>query len=422
MESNKLRVLFLTDNFPPEVNAPANRTFEHCCEWVSNGVEVTVITCAPNFPKGKVFAGYRNALWQVETMRGIRVVRVWTYITSNEGFFKRILDYVSFMFSASIAALLVGKIDLIIGTSPQFFTVCAAWVAATLKRKPWIFELRDIWPESIKVVGMMKESMAIRMVERIEMFLYRQSSSIVTVTHSFKEKLISRGIDSNKIGIVTNGVDLKSFVPQEKDTELLEKLGLKDCFVAGYIGTHGIAHGLETLLSAAEQLQKMNETSNIRFLFLGDGSQKAELLASSRMSRLQNVLFLDSVPREDVARYWSLLDISIIHLRKTELFKSVIPSKLFECMSMGIPVLHGVSGESADIVRTKDVGEVFEPENVSQLVEALLRIKQDQESLNRYRQNGPIAARHYDRTFLAKEMLKILKHVKVAAQNQNITL
>ena len=164
----KMHILFLTDNFPPETNAPASRTFEHCREWVKAGHQVTIITCAPNFPKGKVFDGYRNRLWQSEQMEGIRVIRVWSYITKNEGFLKRILDYISFMVSAIIAALFVRKPDIVIGTSPQFFTACAAYVVGAYKRIPFVFELRDLWPESIKAVGAMRSGRVLSMLEAIE--------------------------------------------------------------------------------------------------------------------------------------------------------------------------------------------------------------------------------------------------------------
>ena len=142
-----MHILFLTDNFPPEVNAPASRTFEHCREWVRAGHKVTVITGVPNFPRGKVYEGYSNRLWQRETMEGIQVIRVWTYITANAGFAKRILDYQSFMVAATLAAPLVHKVDVVVGTSPQFFTVCAAYVISRFKRIPFVFELRDLWPE-----------------------------------------------------------------------------------------------------------------------------------------------------------------------------------------------------------------------------------------------------------------------------------
>lgn len=411
-----MHILFLTDNFPPESNAPASRTFEHCREWVRAGHQVTVITCAPNFPKGKVFDGYRNKLWQQEKMSGIRVIRVWSYITANEGFIKRILDYQSFMLSATLAAPFVRGVDVVVGTSPQFFTACAAYLVSRMKRIPFVFELRDMWPESIKAVGAMKDSAVIRVLERIEMFLYRKATRIVTVTHAFKDTLIRRGIDGTKVDVVTNGVDLSHFAPQAKDAALVQKFGLQGMFVAGYIGTHGMAHALETLLEAALALQQTPGAENVRLLFLGDGARKQDLETQARAMGLGNVMFLDSVPKDQVVRYWSLLDVSVIHLRKTDLFTTVIPSKLFECMGMGLPVLHGVAGESADIVRREQVGEVFESENVQQLVKGLLRMRDQSDMFATYQRNGLAAAKRYDRKNLAQTMLQVLMNLNRKTQ------
>ena len=407
-----MHILFLTDNFPPESNAPASRTFEHCREWVRAGHQVTVITCAPNFPKGRVFDGYRNRLWQQEEMSGIRVIRVWSYITANEGFVKRILDYQSFMLSATLAAPFVRGVDVVVGTSPQFFTACAAYVVSRMKRIPFVFELRDMWPESIKAVGAMKDSAVIRALERIEMFLYRKATRIVTVTHAFKATLMRRGIDGHKIDVVTNGVDLSHFSRQAKDAQLLAQHDLRGKFVAGYIGTHGMAHALETLLDAAQTLQNTPGSEDFRLLFLGDGARKAELASQAQAMGLGNVMFLDAVPKDQVKRYWSILDVAVIHLRKTELFTTVIPSKLFECMGMGLPVLHGVAGESADIVVREQVGEVFESENAPQLVAGLLRMRDQPATYASYQQNGLAAATRYDRQHLALKMLQVFKDLK----------
>ncbi|HRR41618.1 MAG TPA: glycosyltransferase family 4 protein, partial [Syntrophales bacterium] len=360
-----MHILFLTDNFPPEVNAPASRTFEHCREWVRAGQQVTVITCAPNFPGGRVYAGYRNRVWQSEEMDGIRVLRVWSYITANEGFVKRILDYVSFMVAAVLAAPFVRGVDIVVGTSPQFFTVCGAYIVSRMKSVPFVFELRDIWPESIKAVGAMSDSAVIRLLEKLEMFLYRQAACIVSVTASFKRVLIGRGVAGDKIEVVTNGVDLAGFGPREKDAELAARFGLAGKFVAGYVGTHGMAHALETVLEAAARIRTREGGDDFRFVLLGNGARKQALMARAAQMELTNVVFIDTVPKAEVARYWSLLDVSIIHLRKTELFTTVIPSKLFECMGMGIPVLHGVAGESAEIVEKEGVGLTFTPEDVA---------------------------------------------------------
>lgn len=406
-----MRILFLTDNFPPEVNAPASRTFEHCREWVKAGHQVTVITGAPNFPTGKVFPGYRNRLWQRETLDGIQVVRVWTYITANTEVAKRTLDFLSFMVFGFLAGLVQRRPDVIIGTSPQFFTNCAAWMLSVFRWRPFIFELRDLWPESIKTVGAMRDSVALRLMERLERFLYRRSAAVVAVTESFRRNLIARGINGDQIAVITNGVDLSRFKPMPRDPELAEQLGLTGKFVAGYIGTHGMAHALETLLEAAQRMAALPAGPEVHFVLLGDGARKSALKATAERMGLKNVLFLDTVPKAEVPRYWSLLDVSIIHLRKSDNFTQVIPSKLFECMGMGIPVLHGVAGESADIVEREDIGLVFEPENVEALCDGLLRLAGDQVRYQQLRANALAAAPRYNRITLAQKMLRILENI-----------
>ncbi len=401
----------MTDNFPPEVNAPASRTFEHCREWIHAGHHVTVITCAPNFPNGKVFDGYQNNLFRQERIVGIRVIRVWTYITANEGFAKRTIDYFSFMCMGFLASLFVRRVDLVVGTSPQFFTVCAAYASSLIKRVPWVFELRDIWPESIRVVGAMKQGKLLCLLEKIELFLYDKASVIVTVTHTFKSSLISRNVDENKIHVVTNGVDTNRFCPSIKDIELIRQYGLEGKFVAGYIGTHGLAHDLDTILDAAKILKAASDGDGFRFILLGDGANKAALKRRARTEGLDNVIFVDSVSKEQVTRYWSILDVSIIHLKNDKLFSTVIPSKLFECMAMAIPVLHGVRGESADIVKSEDVGLVFEPQNAEALIVGLRELVNDSVLYQRLKCNGPIAARSYRRSELAIKLLKIFSNV-----------
>jgi glycosyltransferase involved in cell wall biosynthesis len=406
-----VHILFLTDNFPPEVNAPASRTHEHCSRWVAAGAQVTVITGVPNFPKGRVFPGYRNRLWQQEVVDGIRVIRVWTYITPNEGFGLRVLDYLSFMASAIVASIFVRRVDVIIGTSPQFFTAVAAGVLSFLKRTPFIFELRDLWPESIKAVGAMGNSRVYRLLERVELLLYRRAHRVVSVTYAFRETLANRGVDPRKVEVVTNGVDFARFSPRPRDAELEKALGWEGCFVIGYVGTHGMAHGLETLIEAMQLLESHPEGQDVRMLMLGDGACKRDLEAHAARLGLSSIKFVDTVPKSEVVRYWSLLDLSIIHLRRTPLFKTVIPSKLFECMGMGIPVLHGVEGESAAIVQREAVGLVFEPENSEELAAAVLSLRRDATRLGVMRAAALAAAPRYDRGHLAIKMLSVVSEV-----------
>lgn len=408
-----MHILFLTDNFPPEVNAPASRTFEHCREWVKSGHQVTVITCAPNFPFGKVYDGYENKSWQQEYMDGICVIRIKTYITPNQGVFKRSLDYMSYMITSFFASLFVRKVDVVIGTSPQFFTVCSAYMVGLVKRVPWVFELRDIWPESIKVIGAIRSASLISLLEGIELHLYHKASAIISVTHAFKRILIDRGVAGQKIFVITNGVDMDRFFPKTKDIELVEKYNLTGKFVAGYIGTHGMAHALETILDAAKILKNSLKADLFRFVFLGDGANKSKLVQRAYREGLDNVIFVDSVPKDEVVRYWSILDVSIVHLEKTDLFKTVIPSKLFECMAMAIPVLHGVAGESAEILERADAGLVFEPCNSLALAERLCQLANDSNLYRRIKLQGPLAAKKYDRRVLAGNMLDVLQRIAV---------
>ena len=402
-----LHILFLSDNFFPEVNAPASRTHDHAKEWVNAGHQVTIITCVPNFPKGQVFDGYRNKVWQEEVIDGIRVVRVWSYIAANEGFSKRILDYLSYMITSFLASFLIRKVDLVVGTSPQFFTAVSAWLVAFYKRKPFVFELRDLWPESIRAVGAMHESKLLVLLEKLELFLYRRADRIIVVTNSFRDNLVKRGIDGKKISVVTNGVDVTKFKPQEKDVELIGRYGFENKFIVGYVGTLGLAHALETVLFAAKITSQRGFDHNIHFLFLGDGASKMKLQELAAELELKNVTFLASVPKAVVVNYWSIIDISIISLKKTDLFKTVIPSKMFESMCMGIPILHAVSGESAEIIEKTGVGITVEPESSSAIAEEIIRLSQDRKTLAALGRNGRIASKSFDRTRLAHDMLDV---------------
>jgi len=400
-----MHILFLTDNFPPETNAPASRTYEHSLEWVRLGHQVTVVTCAPNFPQGRVFSGYTNKIWQTEIVNGIKVIRVWTFIAANEGFIKRSLDYVSFMFSSFVASFFIKDVHVIIGTSPQFFTAISAYFTSLVKRRPWVFELRDIWPESIQAVGALRNRRVIRLLEKVELFLYRKSNKVIAVTDSFKTNLVSRGVDKNKVSVITNGVDMSRFFPLDKDACLLEKFNLSGKFVVGFIGTHGMAHALDTVIEAAEIFQNTQCNNKITFLFIGDGAEKKKLVDSVNYMNLRNVIFIDSVQKNEIQKYWSLLDVSVIHLKKTSLFKTVIPSKLFECMGMGLPVLHGVEGESAEIVKRFDIGLTFEPESKYDLVDKILLLLNSSEMLVRFQVNSLKASEHFERKNLARKMV-----------------
>lgn len=400
-----MKILFLTDNFPPEVNAPASRTYEHCRRWVELGDDVTVITCAPNFPQGKVYNGYKNRLWQTENVDGIRVIRVWSYIVANKGFLKRTLDYISFSVSSFIAGLFV-KADVIIATSPQFFTALSGRTLHFWKRTPWIMEVRDLWPESIKTVGAMKDNMFIRYFEWEERRCYRSAKHIVVVTDSFKRKLQTRGVDASKISVVKNGVDRTLFTPAaSKDPELMKALNLRGKSVVGYIGTHGMAHKLDFILDCADKLQKSNP--EFHFIFIGNGAEKENLCKKKDELGLHNVTMLDSVPKVEVRRYISLLDVCLINLRKSELFTTVIPSKIFENAAMEVPILMGVEGEAQELIEHYEAGICFEPENETDFIQKLREISKP-EVQNRLKSGCRRLALDFDRNRLAKNMQEFI--------------
>jgi len=203
-----MHILFLSHNFPPEVNALATRTYEHCRRWVASGHRVTVVTCAPNYPRGIVFEGYRNAWRSEEEMSGIRVVRVGTLVAPNEGFLRRTIYYVSYMLRAAFFGVTLRDVDVVVSSTPQFFGGWAGVLCRWMRRWPFVLEVRDIWPESILAVGAMKRTMVIRFLEWMEHRMYGAATHIVTVGEGYKRQLLERGVPESMITVVTNGVDL----------------------------------------------------------------------------------------------------------------------------------------------------------------------------------------------------------------------
>jgi glycosyltransferase involved in cell wall biosynthesis len=402
-----MRILFLSHYFPPEVNAPASRTYEHCKQWVTDGHEVTVVTCAPNHPRGEVYPGYENRLFQREEKDGIQVVRLWTYVTANEGFLKRTFNYVSYMVSAIIAVPFLPKADVVISTSPQFFNGLAGYFVSRLRRIPWLLEIRDLWPESILAVGAIKNKAIIHMLEWIEMFAYRKADFIVPVTDAFKRYMVGKGIPAEKIQVIKNGADLSFFTKVIGSNPVAAELGLQGKFVASYFGTHGMAHRLETLLCAAQELK---EHKDIVFLLVGDGAERERLTAMRDGMGLDNVIMLGQQPKEKMPYLWALSDVSLVLLKKSELFKTVIPSKIFESMAMERPIILGVEGESAEIIRAADAGFCIEPENSHELAERVLELYRERDLCARLGKNG---RRHveanYDRTVLARRYATLME-------------
>jgi glycosyltransferase involved in cell wall biosynthesis len=356
-----------------------------------------------------VFPGYRNRIFQREWMDGVETIRVWTYITANEGFARRTLDYMSFMVSGFLTGLFLPRPDVIVSTSPQFFTACAAYVLSVFKRRPFVFELRDLWPDSIIAVGAMRESAAIRALKRLEYFLYRKAARIVSVTNSFKSVLTGNGIPSEKIAVVRNGADLVGFTPGPKPQHLVQRHGLQGKFVAAYIGTIGIAHGLDTILDAAERLAR-NE--GVAFVVVGDGAARPSLEAAAKRRNLTNVSFVGPVGKDAVVQYWRLADAALVLLRDRPVFRHVLPSKMFEAMATERPIILGVLGESAGLLEQANAGVVIQPESAAALAEAVTMLATNPEVAGRMGRSGRrFVEAELDRDKLAAAMLDELRTV-----------
>ena len=404
-----MRILFLSHYFPPEVNAPASRTYEHCKQWVKDGHDVTVVTCAPNHPRGIVYAGYRNRLYFREEVEGIKVIRLWTYVTANEGIVKRTLNYVSYMFATIIAAPFLPSADVVLSTSPQFFNGLAGYFVSRMKRSPWVLEIRDLWPESILVVGAIKNRYVIRVLEYLEMFAYRKADRIVPVTEAFRRYMIDKGVDEEKIVVIKNGVDLDFYRDGSGDVELRRQLGIEGKFVASYFGTHGMAHHLETVLEAAERLR---DRDDIVFLLVGDGAERDRLARIRDQKKLDNVIMLGQQPKDRMPVLWAVSDASLVLLKKSDLFKSVIPSKIFESMAMRKPLIMGVEGESLELVESAGSGLAMQPENSGDLVRCVLKLANNPELCEKLGISGhEYVEKYYDRRNLARfysEMMLVL--------------
>jgi glycosyltransferase involved in cell wall biosynthesis len=401
-----MRILFLSHYFPPEINAPATRTFEYCKQWVEHGHEVTVISCTPHHPMGKVYPGYKNKFYQVEEKDGIKAIKVLTYVTAKSGFLKRTWNYVFYMLMVIFIAPFIAKADVVISTSPQFFNGLAGYFVSRIKRCPWVLEIRDLWPESILAVGAIKNKSAIKLLEWLEKFVYRKADHIIPVTFAFKRHIEKHGGDANKITVIRNGVSFDLFKLQQRNNEFARSVGVDGKFVVSYVGTHGLAHGLSVILDAAEKLKHKPE---IIFLMIGDGAEKKKLLEEKSRRQLDNVIMLDQQPKQEMPNIWSISDVSLVLLKKQNLFLTVIPSKIFETMAMKKPIVLGVRGESQALIEEGNAGICIEPENVDELVTAVVKLYEDADAYHQYAENGYVyVQQHFDRKKLANQYETIL--------------
>jgi glycosyltransferase involved in cell wall biosynthesis len=403
-----MKILFLSDNFPPEVNAAASRVYERACYWIQDNHNVSVITCAPNFPLGKIYEGYHNKWVQREEMNGIHVIRVKTFMAPNKGFMLRTLDFMSYMMMAIIVGIFQEKPDIIISTSPQFFTAVGGWILSKIKRVPFVFEIGDLWPESIKGLGLMSDSFIYKLLEKMELFLYRHSQFIVAQTPAFKENLISRGIHPHKITVILNGVDVNKFKPlTEKDQDIIKDYHLEGKFIVGYIGTHGMAHDLTKVIDVAKIVETLSP--DIMFLFVGDGADKQNVVQYAQSCNVKNVLFLPLQPKSTIHRWWSICDLSLITLKDLDIFKTVIPSKIFEASGMGLPILlFAPEGEASKLVEEGKCGVHVSPQDMEQVTKEIMDLSLNGDRRKELSRAALKVANIYSRERQAKEFMNYI--------------
>jgi colanic acid biosynthesis glycosyl transferase WcaI len=414
-----VKILYVSQYFPPEMGAPAARVGELSRYWAQAGHDVTVLTGFPNHPTGVVPADYRRKFHRLvarENVVGVKVVRTWLLPFPNRKTYERILNYSSFCLSAAASGLFTGRPDVVIASSPQLLVGLSGWWLARCKRSRFVLEVRDLWPESLAAVGKGNpDSLLHRYLARIASFLYRNSDHIVVVTPAFKEYLIQRWhVPPRKISVVENGVEADLFSPMVS-SDVRTELGAEGKFIVSYIGTMGNAHGLQTVVEGAAKLQ--NSDPRVLFLLVGEGAEKEHLVSLVRSRGLTNVRFLDQQSRERIPAFICASDACLVLLKKTEIFKTVIPSKMLEFMSCGRPVILGVEGQAQKILEEAQAGICIEPENSSELTEAVSRLAQDTQLRETLGRNGRRhVGQHFSRSRTALIYLEVLNCLLGAEQ------
>ena len=394
-----MRILYVSHYFPPEMGAPAGRVAGLGRQWAAAGHDVHVLTGFPHHPTGRIHPDYRRAFLRgflSEQMDGVRVHRTWIFPAANRGKVRRSLNYSSFMASAFISgSLRVPRPDVIVATSPQLLCAAAGELLARRFRVPMVMEVRDLWPESLIAVGASsRQSPLVAGLERIARGLYARASHIVTVTESQRDVIVRMGVSADRVSVIPNGVD-RGFLDAGAALFGSASASAAGRFEVTYIGTIGMAHHLETLLEAAEILR---DEPRFHFRLVGEGACREGLESLARSRRLANVEFCGERPRAEVPRWIAESSACAVLLRRNEVFRTVVPSKLLEIMAVGRPILLGVEGEAKALVDRAGAGVAIEPENAGQLAAVIRTLASDPARCRRLAENG--------RAFVAREFLR----------------
>lgn len=396
------------------MGAPAARVSELSRHWANAGRDVTVLTAFPNHPDGVIRPEYRRRFRRMfcrELTNGIKVARTWLLPFPNRKPYERMLNYASFCLSAAIAGSLLKPHEVVIATSPQLLVGLSGWWIARVKGSRFVLEVRDLWPESLQAVGVGNANSRLhRFLGKIAGLLYRKADHIVVVTPAFRDYLVQRwNVPGEKISIIQNGVEIGLFRPGDA-AALRAELKLDGKFVVSYIGTLGMAHGLETVIAAAERLQAYHP--EIVCMLVGEGAERERIAALAQSRALRNILFIGQQPREKVPQYIAAADACLVVLKKTEVFETVIPTKMLEFMSCARPVILGVAGEARKIVEDAECGICFEPGNADALAESILRLKEDPSYRQALGRNGrAYILKRLSRERTAAEYLDLLEQL-----------
>ncbi|CAM3003050.1 glycosyltransferase family 4 protein [Halobacterium salinarum] len=387
-EAADCSILFISQYFPPETGAAPTRVSELTSRWSERGHDVTVLTSAPDYPEGEIYDGYSNKWMYSEDRDNVRVISVKTIPASNQRFGRRALKFIWFMFAAVVAGLWIKRHDIVVSTSPQPLTGPAGWLVARVKRSKFVFEVRDLWPESITSLSDLNEVILRPLGWAIE-FTYRHADRVVVVSEGFQEEIEAVGVDNEDVLVHHNGVDPEYFDVDESDwsldSDIVEELQRN--FVVSYVGTLGKAHGLSVVLDAAEELD------DVLFLLVGTGAEADALKAEAERRSLDSVQFAGRHPKKHVPELLALSDAALVHLKDKELFRTAIPSKMFEAMAAELPILLGVEGTAARILENGDAGITFQPEDGDELAAAIRNLRDDSFFREELGKNGRQLAR-----------------------------
>jgi glycosyltransferase involved in cell wall biosynthesis len=409
---SKLRITFLTHYFPPEVGAPQIRMFELARQLVAAGESVTVVTAFPNYPTGVVHDGYRGRFAMEEEMDGVRVLRRWVFATPNTGFFKRLLNHLSFVVTSLTALRALGPTDVIFVQSPPLFIGLAALMFSRLKHAPFVFNVSDIWPQSAIELGMLNNRLAIWLAEKLEWHLYKRACRVTVPTPGMRERLVERGLSPEKVVLLTNGVDTHVYQPAPPDPRLADELGLNGHKIFLYAGTHGLSQGLDVILEAA----KRTTDDDVVYVLAGEGADKEALVEKARSEGISNVHFLPNQPKSAMPGLLNLAYAAIVPLKPLDLFKDALPSKMFESMAVGQPIVASVWGEAARLVETAGCGIVAEPGDPAALEAAVEKLAADPKGAEAMGRRGrEYVVEHYDREKIALRLRGLLHDCVQAA-------